>query len=232
MSTRVALITGGSRGIGLATALRFARQGYTVAITSRNGADLRQAAEQIQAAGGTCETVVADVGQLGDCRKLVDATVERCGRIDVLVNNAGYAPVVPVAEMSDEDYRQTIAVNVDAVFYLTRAVWPIMQKQGGGVIVNISSRAAFDPFPGFAVYGPAKAFVNVFTQAVAKAGKPENIRLYAVAPSMTDTKMLRDAFPNAPDDQMLDPDDIAKVVESLAGDTFAHSVGECISVAK
>ncbi len=232
MDSRTALITGGSRGIGLAIALRFAKTGQNIVIAARNASALQEAAAQIREAGAACEATAADVGSPMDAARILDTAIKRFGRIDILVNNAGYAPDVPVTEMTDDSFRSTIAANIDAPFYLTRGVWPIMQQQGGGVIVNISSMASVDPFPGFAVYGASKAWVNVFTKATAEAGKKVGIRVYAIAPGATETEMLRGAFPDFPPEKCLRPDDIAAAVEAVCDDRLAHSVGQTIFVQK
>ena len=232
MPTRTCIITGGSRGIGLATALRFARRGDNVVIAARGPADLEAAAKQIQQTGAACEAIPVDISTSNGAAELVDVALRRFERIDVLVNNAGFAPCKPLTEITDEEFAQALDVNIGGVFYVTRAAWPAMQRQGGGVIVSVSSLAAFDPFPGFSIYGGAKAWVNVFTKALAAEGKPHGIRAFAVAPGAVETKMLRGAFPDFPAEQTLDPDAVAAVIESLRDDKFAHCVGQTITVAR
>ncbi len=230
MANQVAIITGASRGIGLATALRLARAGCDIVAAARNETDLRRAAEQISGAGTACEPVPVDVGAPAAAPALIKVARERFGRIDVLVNNAGAAPLADLTELSVADYELVRAVNMDAVFHLTRAVWPIMKAQGAGVIVNVSSRSSVDPFPGFAVYGASKAWVNIFTQAVANEGKPYGIRAYAVAPSGVETGMFRELFPDVPGDRVLQPDDVAAVIESVCDQRMAHCTGTVIHV--
>jgi NAD(P)-dependent dehydrogenase (short-subunit alcohol dehydrogenase family) len=232
MADQTIIITGGSRGIGLATALRFGRAGYNVVIAARHQDQLDQAAEQVRATGAACHPVVGDVSKRADAERLVEETVAQFGGLTVLVNNAGYAPTVNVNEMSDDDYETTLGANCDATFFLCRAAWPHLKKAGDAVIVNISSRASIDPFPGFAVYGGCKAWVNTFTRALSKQGKPAGIRVYAVAPGATETAMLRGALPDMPKDQTLDPDDVAAVIEGVCDPRFGHSVGETIMVEK
>ena len=230
MPAKTALITGGSRGIGLATAQRFAQQGYNVVIVARQATGVHEALKQLAAGGAKCEGVAADVGRPDGARLAVEAATARFGRIDVLVNNAGHAPVVAVEAMSDEEYRATLAANCDATFYMTRAVWPVMTRQADGVIVNVSSRAAVDPFPGFAVYGACKAWVNTFTQATAAEGKKTGIRVFCIGPGATETAMLRGAFPDLPSSAVLAPADIAAAIEGLCDPRWAHSVGQTIYV--
>lgn len=230
MSAKTCLITGASRGIGLATARRFARQGYQIAAVARNRADLQAAADEVAALNTTCLPLAADVGVAAEARRVVQATIERFGRIDVLVNNAGRAPRAVITDFDPVEFEQTIAVNVAAVFHASQAAWPAMKTQHAGVIVNLSSRASVDPFPGFAVYGATKAWVNVFTLALATEGKPHGIRVFAVAPGAVETQMLRGAFPDFPPDRTLDPDDVAAVIESVCDERMASASGQTVFV--
>jgi NAD(P)-dependent dehydrogenase (short-subunit alcohol dehydrogenase family) len=232
MPTKTCVITGASRGIGLATALRFARAGHRIVAVARTEEQLKQAAEQISAAGGECECVVADIGSRGSAQRLIEAAQTRFERVDVLVNNAGYAPLAPIEKTRDEDFETAIAANVAAVFYTTRAVWPIMRKQAAGVIVNISSMSSVDPFPGFSVYGACKAWVNLFTKAVADEGRPLGIRVFAIAPGAVETQMLRTNFPKIPKSQTLDPDEVAGLVEAVCYDRMRYVSGQTIFVRK
>ncbi len=232
MAARTVVITGASRGIGLATGLRFARAGCNIVAAGRNEEDLDAALAQFADAGAACCAIVADVGRAEDAREIVAAAVERFERVDVLVNNAGCAPLGAIEQFKVEDLEQVCAVNIGGVFHTTQAVWPIMVRQGGGVIVNLSSAAAADPFPGFAVYGGSKAWVNVFTQAVAGEGKPHGIRVYAVAPGAVETGLLRAAFPTFPADKTLAPDAVAAVIEAVCDERLAPVSGQTIYVRK
>jgi 3-oxoacyl-[acyl-carrier protein] reductase len=226
------VITGASRGIGLATALRFARDGWSIVAAARNVAELSSAAAQILATGAECEAVTADVSLPTEIQKLLSAATGRFGRIDALVNNAGVAPLAPIEELDPAAFDQALAVNVAAVFHATRAVWPVMRHQGGGVIINVSSLASVDPFPGFAVYGACKAWVNLFSQALAVEGKPHHIRVFSVAPGAVETRMLRSRFPDLPADQVLAPAAVADVIYSLADPKSAPKSGQTIFVRK
>lgn len=232
MTRPTCVITGASRGIGLASALRFARGGYNIVTAARHEADLDAAVEQISAAGGECLAVTADVAVPEDAAQIISAAFERFGRVDVLVNNAGRAPLAPLEDLSPDEFDAVTAVNMAGVYHMTRAVWPIMKQRGGGVIVNISSLAAFDPFPGFAVYGASKAWVNLFTKALAVEGKPHNIRVFAVAPGAVETTLMRAAFPDFPTDKTLAPDAVAAVIESVCDERMRAASGETICVRK
>lgn len=232
MSAKVCVITGASRGIGLATALRFARTGANIAAIARRPEELHQAAARIAAAGGVCEPVAADVGRPEEIRRALDTAAQRFGRVDVLINNAGAAPLAAIDRLDPAEFERVHAVNMAAVFHATRAVWPIMKAQGGGVIINISSLASVDPFPGFAVYGASKAWVNIFSQAVAAEGKPHGIRVFSVAPGAVETSLMRAAFPDFPADKTLDPDEVAAVIVSLCDEAMAGCSGQTIFVRK
>jgi NAD(P)-dependent dehydrogenase (short-subunit alcohol dehydrogenase family) len=226
------VITGGSSGIGLATALRFARRGNTLLLAGRRQTELDAAAAAVRAKGADVAPVRVDLASPNGPTELLDAIRTYGGRVDVLVNNAGAAPYGPIECMTDEAFELGVAVNVRAVFALTRGVWPLMRAQGGGIIVNVSSLSATDPFPGLGVYGASKAWVNLFTHAAAAEGKPHNIRVYAVAPGAVETPLLRGLFAEFPADQTLPPDAIAAVIESLCTPAFAHSSGQTIVVRK
>ncbi|MGD8450511.1 MAG: SDR family oxidoreductase [Phycisphaerae bacterium] len=232
MASKTCVITGASRGIGLATALRFARQGMNVVAAARGAEGLEHAAESIRSAGGTCEAVVADVAQAADAARLIVRARERFGRVDVLVNNAGCAVLKPLPELSHEDFDDQLAVNVGGVFHVTQAAWPVMVEQGGGVIVNVSSLSSVDPFRGFSVYGACKAWVNLFTQAAASEGKDVGIRVYAVAPGAVETGLLRNIFPDLPAAHLLEPEQVAEVITSLCEERLSPCSGQTFFVRK
>lgn len=232
MTSRICIVTGGSRGIGLATALRFARAGASVVIAARSAQGLEPAVGQIRATGAACEAVPVDVGTAAGARELIDVAKSRFGRVDVLVNNAGDAPLSSIRDMSDEDFERCLRANVASVFYCTRAVWQVMAAGGGGTIVNLSSVASTDPFPGLAVYGGTKAWVNTFTRAAAGEGKAVGIRVFAVGPGAVETQMLRRHFKDIPADATLAPDDVAALVEACCEPALAHSVGQTIFIRK
>lgn len=226
---KTCIITGASRGIGLAVATRFARAGARLFITARTPEPLSTAVAKLRAMGAECEGAPADVSRLDAATSIVDATVRLFGGLDILINNAGVAPLKPIEHMTDEEFRETIDTNIGGVFSLTRAAWPALAVQGG-VIVNISSVSSIDPFAGFAVYGASKAWVNAFTKAVAAEGAPQNVRAYAVAPGAVETALLRSRFPDLPAQQVLSPDDVAKLIEQLCGPEPKHASGETVFI--
>jgi 3-oxoacyl-[acyl-carrier protein] reductase len=232
MPTRSCVITGASRGIGLATALRFARAGYRILAVARGESDLKRAAGQITAAGGECETVVADIGSADGAQRAIDVALTCFSRIDVLVNNAGAAPLAKIEELSVDDFDLALSTNVGGVFHMTRAAWPTLRAQQSGTIVNVSSLASIDPFPGFAVYGACKAWVNLFTKAMADEGRPLGIRVFAIAPGGVETAMFRQLFADVPSEEILRPDDVAHMIAAACDDPLAHASGQTIFLRK
>lgn len=229
---KTAIVTGAGRGIGRAIAKRLAVNGVKVAITSRTADQLAETQKLLERGGGRVFAQTADVTSAQDVDRLVERTRELFGPIDFLVNNAGAAPLAPIEEMEPAMFEHILASNIRSVYLCSRAVWPNMRENGGGAIVNIASIAAFDPFPGFAAYGAAKAFVVAYTRGLATEGAPHGIRVFAVAPGAVETDMLRGAFPDFPGDKLLYPDDIATMVETMLSPTFRHSSGQTVMVSK
>ena len=229
----VAVVTGGSSGVGLATAKRLAARGFHLVICGRRAEALNAAHAAIDLAGpGDCVTLPLDLADAAAGPELIEAVMARYRRIDVLINNAGFAPCAPIGSFSEADFEQAFAINCRAVYATTRSAWPALVEQRAGLVVNISSLAAVDPFPGFAVYGASKAWVNLFTKAIASEGRPHGIRTYAVMLGAVETPMLRGAFPNFPTDQTLMPDEAADAIVRLLDVDQAPPSGEAIVVKK
>ena len=209
----VAIVTGGSRGIGLAIARAFLDRGMQVAISARKDAELQEAARRL-AGGEKVHTVRADVREPADAQRLVDETVKRFGAIDVLVNNAGVGKFANVADMSLEDWRQMIDTNLSGVFYCCRAALPVMKARGAGFIVNISSLAGKNPFTGGAAYCASKAGLNAFSEALMQEVRHDNIRVSYVMPGSVSTG-FGDRGSSGEADWKLAPDDVARVVVDL-----------------
>ena len=232
MKDQVIVITGASRGIGQATALTLARAGAQIVAVARSADGLAETRSLIEREGGRCHTVSTDVGSFDAVSQLMASTRSDLGRVDVLVNNAGVAPVLNMRDCDVADFDRMMATNCHAVFYACRAVWPIFIEQGGGRIVNISSVAAVDPFRGFQAYGASKAWVNTFTRALAEEGREYNILVHAIAPGAVDTRMLRDNFPDFPADQCLPPSEIASAVEWVLDERSRYASGSVVHVKK
>lgn len=227
MPSPVAIITGAGRGIGRAIAVTLAKRGYRLVLVSRNEDQLRETAEL---SDRDAMIAAVDVTDLDAIREMVTRVVSQFGRIDALVNNAGNAPALTVEQTSAERWQNVIDTNLSATFFLSQAVWPIFVKLNAGVIVNISSMAARDPFPGFHAYGAAKAGVNLLTLSMAREGQAYGIRVHAVAPAAVETPLFRtlltpEQFPTG---QALDPADVAAVVAGCIAGDLAYTSGEVI----
>lgn len=232
MSERVGLVTGAGRGIGRAVCVRFAQAGYGIAAAARTDSELQETRRLVIAAGAPCETVCADVADRDDVEHFVEVALDTFGRIDVLVNCAGVAPLGNIEEMAPEVFDTILKVNVLGVYHACRAVWGIMSRQKQGCIINVSSQAAFDPFPGFTAYGASKAWVNAWTRGLADEGRQRNIRVFCVAPGAVNTRMLRDAFPHYPVHKMMDPSDVADMIFVLTEPGCRYATGQTITYRK
>lgn len=227
MGNPVAIVTGSGRGIGRATARLLAKSGYACVCVSRSQEDVTETARHC---GGDSCGLVGDVCEAGDVVRVIEDVEKRYGRIDVLVNNAGYAPLVPFEQMDDGLWERVINTNLTGTYRFSRGVWPAMVRQGGGVIVNVSSEASRDPFEGFSAYGAAKAAVNLLTRALAKEGDRVGIRVHCVAPAGVETGMLRQLLTvdQLPPEQVLSPEDVADVILSCVKGDLRYTSGETI----
>jgi NAD(P)-dependent dehydrogenase (short-subunit alcohol dehydrogenase family) len=194
LESKVAVVTGGGRGIGRAIARRFAAEGAAVLIASRTEAELREVAAEIEVACGKAAWITADVSREADCARLVAAAEDRLGAVDILVNNAGdYGPLKPVEEISAEEWDRVIAVHLRGAFLLTRLVLPGMYQRGSGAIVNISSLSAKAAFTWGSPYAAAKAGMLGLTRVTAAEAARRGVRANAICPGpVTETKMSRD----------------------------------------
>ena len=228
MSRPVAIVTGGSRGIGRATTLKLASAGYAVVTCGRDKEELATLRTELESAGAAFQILSLDVRHQEAIENLIASTLTHFGRIDLLVNNAGVAPLAPVEKLSTRDFDDCVATNISAVFHATRAVWPTLKKQGSGTIINVSSYASVDPFPGFQAYGASKAWVNLFTKAIAEEGRPFGIRSFAVALGTVETPLLRGLFPDFPAEETLAPGDVADLFLALLQPACIHASGNTI----
>ena len=232
MSVSMVVVTGGGRGIGRAVCERFAAGGAQIVAASRSTQDLQETSRLVSAAGGKCHALPTDVCEPEEVNALIETAAGKFGRIDVLVNCAGVAPLAKIEDLDPALFDTVMAVNVRAVYEACRAVWPVMKAHGEGVIVNMSSMASVDPFPGFAAYGAAKAWVTLWTKALAEEGRSCGIRVFAVAPGAVETRMLRDAFPDFPAEETLKPREVAEMVYALAQPACRYATGETVFVKK
>jgi NAD(P)-dependent dehydrogenase (short-subunit alcohol dehydrogenase family) len=189
---KVAVIIGASRGIGRAIALRFARAGAKVVVSSRKLEGVQAVADEIETAGGKALALQAHVGRMDDVTALVTQTVETFGRVDVAVNNAATNPHFgPLLTADEGQVDKTLDVNLKGVLRGCKAVAPLMEKQGGGKIINIASVAGLRPGPGMGLYGISKAGVLMLTRVLAVELGPANIQVNAIAPGVIKTRFSR-----------------------------------------
>jgi len=186
---KVALITGASRGIGRAIALRLARAGATVVVSSRRSESVQAVADEIVAAGGKALSVRAHVGKPEDVTALVEKTIETFGRVDVAVNNAGTNPHFgPLLTADESQWNKIFDINVTSMFRVCKAVAPHMEAQGGGKIINVASITGLRPSPGMGVYSVSKAAILMLTQVLAVELGRANIQVNAIAPGVIKTR--------------------------------------------
>jgi NAD(P)-dependent dehydrogenase (short-subunit alcohol dehydrogenase family) len=237
---QVVLITGAASGMGAASAREFAARGATVVIVDRN----RESAERVASDIGAPPPLIGDVADSSFCTKAVTDTVERFGRLDVLVNCAGIIVRAGALGTSDEDWRRIMGANVDGVFFMSRAAVPHMKKQGKGAIVNFGSIWGNVGAAGVTAYCATKGAVHQITRAMALDHVRDGIRINAVCPGEVNTPMLASERPKPPTPEDLqklaeetipmarlaDPVEIARVVVFLASNAASYMTGSLVTV--
>lgn len=237
MTGKVAVVTGGSRGIGRAIAERFARDGARVVVNyARSVEQAEQVVAGIRAGGGDAVAVQADMGEPEEIARLFELTMERFGRLDTLVNNAGTYQAHRLENIDGSHYAAVFDVNVRGVLLASREAARRFGDEGGRII-NISSGAARAAVPGGSVYAASKAAIEAFTRCHAAELGPRGVTVNAVAPGFTESDMLDVALPTQARDAMIAltalgrlgrPDDIAEVVAFLASENARWITGEVI----
>ena len=239
LADRVALVTGGARGIGLACARGLARCGAAVVIADRLDKEGEAAARAIQAEGGRAAFLAADLSRTAEIPRTVQDAGAAFGRIDILVNNAGILSEVPTDTLTEGQWDRLMAINLKAVFFVTQAVLPWMVRQGGGSIVSLSSLAArVGGIAAAADYATSKAGVIGLTRTLARQYGPRGIRVNAVAPGPIMTEMTRhwpqtvldDFIARIPLRRLGTAEDVARVVVFLAGPESGYLTGATIDV--
>ena len=239
-ANKIVAVTGAASGMGAASAREFARLGATVAVIDRDERNANSVAADI----GSEDVFVGDVGDSGFCRLTIDAIVERHGRLDVLVNAAGTIHRADALGTDDDDWRRVMSVNVDGMFYLSRAAVAHMITNGGGAIVNFGSIWGGVASAGSTAYCVSKGAVHQLTRAMALDHVEQNVRINAVAPGEVRTPMLSSQRERPPSDadlqtladatipmkRLAEPEEIAKVVVFLASDDASYITGEIVHV--
>ncbi len=242
---RIALVTGASSGFGAAIAKELGADGFGVLAAGRDPARTQGVVDEITAAGATAAAWLGDLTQAGACEALATACRERFGRLDVLVNSAGVFYPALAEDTTDEEWEETIAVNLTAVFKLSRAALPLLRESGGGVILNIASDWGLIGGRLGAAYCASKGGVVLMTKAMALDHAAENIRVNAICPTSFLTPMMEGEFrrrgldfetgvteeaATIPLGRLGHPEELAKLVAYLASDAAALMTGAAIPI--
>lgn len=239
---RVALVAGGASGIGRATCLALATRGARVAVADINAPGAEQVAEEIRRQDGEALAVEMDVTRRPSVAQAVQQVLDRWGKVDVLVNAAGWDRIVPFLDSTEDQWDRVIDINFRGVLNTCHVVLPHMVQRGGGVVVNISSDAGRVGSSGETVYSGAKGAVIAFSKALAREVARHNIRVNVVAPGITDTPLLQQII-QAGNDRLIDaivrstpmrrmarPEEVAEAVVFLASDRASFITGQTLSV--
>lgn len=243
---QVALITGGSRGMGEATALAFARAGADVAVTSRKLPDLEMVATEVRNLGRKALAVEAHVGRIDQFQPLVDRVVAEFGKIDILVNNAGTNFFMPAIDMTEPGWDVVMNLDLKGLFFLSQAAARVMREHGGGRIINVSSVSGFKVQVPTGHYSIAKAGVIMATKVMALEWAEYNIRVNCIAPGAIDTRLYNAIFALLPEDEAKaqketsakripmgrigQPKEIADAMIYLASEASSYVTGQTIAI--
>jgi len=242
---KVIVITGAVGGIGAAACRLFAREGAHVVVSDLDEKRCAALAAELNADGASADYVAADLKQKTACEMLVETTIERHAKVDVLVNNAGIIPRGDILNTTDDMWHDAFAVNMHALFYLSRAVIPYMRDAGGGAVVNTSSTWGIHPGPNHVAYVTTKGAVASFTKSLARDCAPLNIRVNAVAPNEVNTPMLRSGFEirglepdeaitalnqTVPLGRIAEPEEVASTVLFLASEEASYICGAVVEI--
>jgi NAD(P)-dependent dehydrogenase (short-subunit alcohol dehydrogenase family) len=240
LKDKVAIVTGGGRGIGKSIALGLARSRAKVVLAARSLADLETAAKEIRAMGGEALTVQTDLMETAQIEQLVKATTDGYGRVDILVNNAARSFLRPLMDLREDGWDKVFGTNCKGLFLLSRAAAKVMGQQGGGRIVNISTVGAVRGGAGMGVYHASKAAVNMLTKCMAVEWAPMNINVNGVGPGLTKTGFSQPIWGNPevekmvaakiPKGRLAEPEEIVGAVLFLCSDDAGYITGETLYV--
>lgn len=217
-------------GIGKAIALRLASEGANIVICARGIKELKKSAEEIKKVGVKVMWSKCDVRNSKDVRKLIDKTMKEFGRIDILVNNAGVGLYKSVLETTIDEWDEVLDTNLKGIFLCSKFVLPIMMRQKYGRIINISSGAGKYGYANMSVYCASKFGVIGFTESLAREVRNTGIKVYSVCPGGTNTRMYHSMFPGTDPNELLKPDDVAKVVSELCLPDCRKESGSSVNV--
>jgi 3-oxoacyl-[acyl-carrier protein] reductase len=209
---KVALVTGGSRGIGRATALALAQEGAAVVLAARSAATLAEAAELVRRTGGRAEPVVTELASEESIRNLVRTTESKFGRLDILINNAGVTHSARLDETRTEDLDRCWTINARAPFILCREALPLLKRAPAGYIINISSVVGVKGYPLQSAYTASKHALRGMSIALAEELRGTNVRVHVLCPGAVDTGMVGNVRPDIAQEDLIGPDEIAELV--------------------
>jgi 3-oxoacyl-[acyl-carrier protein] reductase len=209
---KVAVVTGGSRGIGRAIAVALGREGAAVVLAARSAATLAEAAELVRRAGGRAEPVVTELAEEESIRNLVRVVQEKFGRLDILVNNAGITHSAQLQETRTEDLDRCWTINARAPFLLCREALPLLRQAPAASIVNISSVVGVKGYPLQSAYTASKHALRGMSIALAEELRGTNIRVHVICPGGVDTDMVGSVRPDIKKEDLIGPDEIAELV--------------------
>lgn len=238
MSVRdaVAIVTGGASGIGRAAALLLAANGAKVVVSDRNGEAAKKVANEIVSSAGGAASFEFDAGNSKETARLVEHTIREQGRVDILVHAAGVCPRRPLLEMSDQDWREVLRINLDGTFYVTREVGRVMARQRSGTMILITSDRGVHGSVDYAHYAASKGGMIALMKSLALTMGKYGVTVNALNPGLTDTPLARAANPQWSDKVALDvlgkyslPEEIAGLILFLAGTAGRFMTGQVVS---
>ncbi|NOX61046.1 MAG: glucose 1-dehydrogenase [Chloroflexi bacterium] len=240
LSGRVAIVTGGCSGIGRAMAAGLARYGARVALAGRTLSKCEAVANELHSAGADALALQTDVSRPEQAQQMVARTVEHWGRLDILINNAAVSQGVPALDMTVEEWRRVMAIDLDGAFYCCQAAGRVMKEMGGGSIINITSLSGLLGYANQAAYAAAKGGLTMLTRALAVEWAPHGIRVNAIAPTwfytpmskhiLDDPEKLAEKVKSIPLGRVGQDDDIVGAAIFLASDASKYVTGHILSV--
>ena len=212
LQDQVAIVTGASRGIGRSIALALAHNGGHVSLAARGTGDLQTIQSEIESFGGQAAAFPTDISREADVVRLVHGTIERFGRLDIVVNNAGMGTFGPLADMTTEEWDQIMAVNARGPFLLCREAIPYLKRQERSVIINIASVVGIRGYANQAAYSASKHALMGMSKSLAKEVQMDGIWVHALCPGGVDTPMVAASRPDLDRSVLMEPDEIAEIV--------------------
>jgi len=212
LASKVAIVTGASRGIGRAISVALAQEAATVVLAARSIQKLQETADQVTEAGGKAEIVITELTEEESIKGLVKVTNEKFSRLDILVNNAGVTHSAKLEETATEDWERCMQINARAPFILCREALPLLKKSQAGYIINIASVVGVKGYPLQSAYTSSKHALRGMTISLAEELKGSNIRVHLLCPGGVDTELVQKVRPDIKKDELMQPEEIAELI--------------------